>query len=116
MQGKRRPGDRFGTQFRQRFPHPREVGRIGEDAKSMSRLNSGAPSNTHAGPPMSRARTRCARIEERTLRIGFGINKTSEGEVSLPELSAFSTAWCGCEPLPFGPLTANQLLRLNHGG
>jgi len=27
----------------------------------------------HACPPMGRARTRCARIEERTLRIGFGI-------------------------------------------
>jgi hypothetical protein len=42
-------------------------------AKSASRLNYAAPYNTHAWPPINKARTRCFRIEERTLSIGFGI-------------------------------------------
>src|SRR5665213_114003 len=63
---------------------------------------------------MSRARTRCARIEERTLRIGFGIKRASQREVGLPEFLAFQPALDGREPIPFGPFACNQLFRLNH--
>jgi hypothetical protein len=63
---------------------------------------------------MRRARTRCARIEERTLSIGFGIKRTSEGEIGLPELFAFLPALNGGEPIPLGPLGSHQLFGLNH--
>ena len=64
---------------------------------------------------MSRARTRYARIEERTLRIGFGIKRAPEREIGLPELLAFQPALNGREPIPLGPFAANQFFRLNHG-
>src|SRR5580658_1712342 len=64
---------------------------------------------------MSRARTRRARIEERTLRIGFGIKRASEGEIGLPELLAFQPALRRRKPKPFGPFLSNQFFRLNHG-
>lgn len=47
-------------------------------AKSETLLNSAAPQNTRACPPVSRQRTRCAAIEERTLSIGFGIKGASQ--------------------------------------
>ncbi|PYJ99026.1 MAG: hypothetical protein DME21_11345 [Verrucomicrobia bacterium] len=64
---------------------------------------------------MSKARTRCFRIEERTLRIGFGIKGASEGEIGLPQFLAFQPAFNGREPIPFSPLFSNQFFRLNHG-
>jgi hypothetical protein len=64
---------------------------------------------------MSRARTRRARIEERTLRIGFGIKRASQREIGLPELLAFQPALHRRKPIPFGPFLSNQLFRLNHG-
>jgi hypothetical protein len=63
---------------------------------------------------MSRARTRCARIEERTLSIGFGIKRASEGEIGLPEFFAFLPALHRREPIPLGPLISDQLFGLNH--
>jgi hypothetical protein len=54
------------------------------------------------------------RIEERTLRIGFGIKGASQREVDLPELFAFQPSLDGREPIPFGPFAADQLFRLNH--
>ena len=63
---------------------------------------------------MSKARTWLARIEERTLRIGFGIKCASEGEIGLPEPLAFQPALNGGEPVPLGPFGFNQLFRLNH--
>jgi len=62
---------------------------------------------------MSSARTRCARIEERTLRIGFGIKRTSQREVGLPELLALQPALCGREATPLGPFVAHQVFRLD---
>ncbi len=40
---------------------------------SYSEMTFGIRSNTHAWPPISRHWTWCCRIEERILRIGFGI-------------------------------------------
>jgi hypothetical protein len=81
----------------------------------VSRLNSAAPYDAQAGPPMSRARTRCARIEESALRIGFGIKGTSEGEAGRPQLLALQPALDRREPIPLRPLGTGQLLRSNHG-
>src|SRR5262245_1324194 len=64
---------------------------------------------------MSRARTRCARIEERTLRIGFGIKRASQREIGLPELLAFQPALNRSKPIPFGPLIAHQFFWPSHG-
>ncbi|PYJ84425.1 MAG: hypothetical protein DME22_12905 [Verrucomicrobia bacterium] len=64
---------------------------------------------------MSKARTRRFRIKERTLRIGFGIKRASEGEIGLPEFLAFQPTFNGREPIPFSPLFSNQFFRLNHG-
>src|SRR3990172_612706 len=61
--------------------------------RSVSRLNSAAPYNTHACPPINRARTRCAWIEERTLRIGFGINRTSQNQERLPQFLALQPSF-----------------------
>ena len=83
-------------------------------AKSVSRLNSAAPYNTHACPPMSRARTRCTRIEERTLRIGFGIKRSSERQIGLPQLLALEPTLRWREPIPLDPFVFDELLRPNH--
>jgi hypothetical protein len=56
------------------------------------------------------------RIEERTLRIGFGIKRASKGEIGMLEFFALQPALNRCEPVPFGPLTTNQFFRLNHAG
>jgi hypothetical protein len=45
--------------------------------KSVSRLNSAPPYKTHAWPPMSRHFTPLVFIEERTLRIGLGVKRSS---------------------------------------
>jgi len=63
---------------------------------------------------MSRARTRCARIEERTLRIGFGIKRASERQIGLPQLLALQPALHGGEPIPLDPLVFDEVLGLNH--
>src|SRR5262245_3006502 len=38
-----------------------------------------------AWPPISRARTWWFRKVERTLRIGFGVKRSSQGEIGFPE-------------------------------
>ncbi len=83
-------------------------------ARSVSRLNSAAPYNTQAWPPISRARTRCAWIEERTLRIGFGIKRASQHQVALPEFLALPPTLERMEAVPLRPLLADQILCLYH--
>src|SRR5437867_910616 len=63
---------------------------------------------------MSRARTRRARIEERTLSIGFGIKRASQGEIGLPELLALQPALDRRERIPLGPFLTDQVFRLDH--
>lgn len=63
---------------------------------------------------MSRARTPRERIEERTLRIGFGIKGASKSNIGLPQFFAFQPALSGRELIPLGPLLANQLFWLNY--
>jgi RHS repeat-associated protein len=46
-------------------------------ARSVPRLNSTAPYNTHAWPPISRLLTWCERSVEGTLRIGFGVKRAT---------------------------------------
>ncbi len=48
------------------------------------------------------------------MRIGFGIKSTSQREIGLPELFALKPALNWRQPIPFGPLLFNQLLRLKH--
>jgi hypothetical protein len=59
---------------------------------------------------MRSARTRCAWIEERTLRIGLRIKRATEGEVSVPELLGFAPASQRREPIPFSPFLAYEFL------
>src|ERR1051325_2918271 len=67
---------------------------------SVSRLNWTAPYNTHAWPPISRYRTwRVVRVE-RTLRIGFGIKRTSHRQVKFPQLHRLAPAFLRREALP----------------
>ena len=61
-----------------------EIGRVREDREIVSRLNSAAPYNTQACPPINRARTSQFRKVERTLRIGFGVKSTSLGKILGP--------------------------------
>src|SRR5215813_14833843 len=82
-------------------------------ARSRSRLNSAAPYDTHACPPMSRARTRCARIEERTLSIGLGIKRASEREEGGPEFGVLAPSFGGCQAIPIGPLWPHEFLGTN---
>ena len=78
-------------------------------------LNSPEPDNFFNPSLLGGFRAILFGVEERTLRIGFGIKGASEREVGLPELLAFQPALHGREPIPLGPFVANQLLRLNHG-
>ena len=81
----------------------------------LSRLNSAAPYHTQAWPPMSRHWTWCSRIEERTLRIGFGIKGASKCKVSLPETRSLCPALSRSQPIPLGPLLAHQFFCADHG-
>lgn len=71
---------------------------------SRSRLNSAAPYNTQAWPPMRSACTSCVRSVERTLVIGFGVKRASEGQEPVPQLRALLPALLGREPVPLEPL------------
>ena len=82
----------------------------------LSRLNSAAPYNTQARPPISRHWTWCSRIEERTLRIGLGIKGTSKCKVSLLETRDLCPALSRSQPIPLGPLLTHQFFCANHGG
>lgn len=83
-------------------------------ARSVSRLNSAAPYNTQACPPISKHWTWCFWIEERTLRIGFGIKGASKCKIGLPETRGLRPALGRGEPVPLGPFLTHQLLRANH--
>ena len=78
-------------------------------------LNSAAPYNTQAWPPISRHWTWCSRIEERTLRIGFGIKGASKCKVNLPEARGLCPALSRSQPIPLGPLLAHQFFGADHG-
>src|SRR5256885_15287616 len=83
-------------------------------ARSVSRLNSAAPYNTHAWPPMSRHRTPFVRIEERTLRIGFGIKGTTQRQVRLPQSRAGVPALLRRHQVPFEPLAGPEVVEFGH--
>src|ERR1700736_2012648 len=69
-------------------------------ARSRSRLNSAAPYRMQAWPPMSRKRTRRFWIEERTLTIGLGVKRSSQGQEGGPQLLGFGPALCRCQRPP----------------
>jgi hypothetical protein len=83
-------------------------------AKSVSRLNSAAPYNTHACPPMRSARARCAAIEERTVRIGFGIKRSSERQERQPQSFGFAPPLARGEAVPCRPFRPDQVVRIPH--
>jgi hypothetical protein len=64
---------------------------------------------------MSRHRTRCAAIEERTLSIGFGIKGASQGKIGLPKYRALLPALNWREQIPFCPLFSHKFLRTQIG-
>lgn len=80
----------------------------------VSRLDFAAPCNTLASPPVSKARTRCFRIETRTLRIGLWIKRSSRSQERLPKSVAFQPAPRRAQAMPFRPFLAHQLFGSNH--
>src|SRR4051812_15604238 len=86
----------------------------GSRARSRSRLNSAAPYNTQAWPPINRWATRCLRIVERALRIGLGIKRASHRDVVVPEPGALLPALPGGHPVPVGPLRLADVLDRDH--
>src|SRR5207244_3902512 len=82
-------------------------------ARSTSRLNSAAPYDTHACPPMSSARTRCARIEERTLSIGLGIKRASQRQERRPKFAALAPSFGRRQAEPLRPLRSYDVLGTN---
>ncbi len=83
-------------------------------AKSVSRLNSAAPYNTHAWPPIKRHCTRCAFIEKRTLSIGLGVKRTSQQQVRRPKLLALAPALLGRHSIPLCPFSADDVFGVDH--
>lgn len=63
---------------------------------------------------MRRARTRCFWIEERTLRIGFGIKRASQHQVAGPEFLTLGPPLGGREAVPFRPFLADKLFGRHH--
>jgi len=82
-------------------------------ARSRSRLNSAAPYDTHAWPPMSSALTRCARIEERTLSIGLGIKRAPQRQERCPKFAALAPSFGRRQAKPLGPLRPDEILGAN---
>jgi len=64
---------------------------------------------------MRRARTRCACIEERTLRIGFRIKRSLPRQIDLPQLLALQPALGRRETIPLRPFVTDKLFRRNPG-
>src|ERR1035437_4441296 len=64
---------------------------------------------------MRRARTRCFWIEERTLRIGFGIKRASQHQVTGPEFLTLGPPLGGRQAVPLRPFPADKLFRRHHG-
>ena len=69
----------------------------------MSRLNSAAPYNTQACPPMSRDRTWWFQKVERPVWIGFGIKGASQGQELLAQALALAPALGGSHLVPVEP-------------
>ncbi len=86
----------------------------GSRATSTSRLNSAAPYNTHAWPPINRWSTRCFRIVERALRIGLGIKRASHGYEVVPEPGALVPALRGRQQIPVDPLRLPDVFGCDH--
>ena len=63
---------------------------------------------------MRSARTRLASIEERTLRIGFGIKRSSEGKEGLPQLLALREPLLGRQSVPFRPFLTGHIFGAYH--
>jgi hypothetical protein len=49
------------------------------------------------------------RIEERALRIGLRLKRSSEREIGVPELLGFAKTLGGGEGVPFGPLRSDEV-------
>lgn len=62
---------------------------------------------------MRSARTRCVRIEKRTLSIGFGIKRAPECEERLPEFSAFQPSLSRGHTVPLSPLGIDKVLSVD---
>ncbi len=77
-------------------------------AKSESLSNSAAPQNPQAWPPISRHRTCCSAIEERTPGIGFRIKDASKRDVSLPEPGTLLSPLQRTHPVPLRPFFAEK--------
>ena len=70
--------------------------------------NSAAPQNPQAWPPISRHRTCCSAIEERTPGIGFRIKDASKRDVSLPEPGTLLSPLQRTHPVPLRPFFADK--------
>src|SRR4051812_46563933 len=55
--------------------------------------------------------TRCVRIEERTLSIGFGIKRAPQGAERRPEFTALAQAFGRREGVPLRPLGTYEIFR-----
>lgn len=89
--------------------------RHGNEVDSEGQLNSAAPYNAQAWLPISRDWTWCVRIEAGTLRTGFGIQGASKCKVSLPEARHHCPELSRSQPVPLGPLLADQFFSADHG-
>src|SRR4029078_9689482 len=86
----------------------------GSRARSRSRLNSAAPYNTQAWPPINRWSTRCLRIVERALRIGLGIKGASHGHIVMPEPGALFPALLRRHANPGRPFRLAEVVDRDH--
>jgi len=50
-------------------------------------------------------------IEERTLSIGLGVKRSSQGKIGLPQLHGFAKSFLGGEAIPFRPLLTGDFFR-----
>src|SRR5882724_10894446 len=62
---------------------------------------------------MRSALTRCLRIEERTLSIGFGIKRAAKREERRPEFTALPHPLRGRHGVPLRPLGTDEILGAN---
>jgi hypothetical protein len=62
---------------------------------------------------MSRLHTRCERSVERTLWIGLGIKRSSQGEEGHPQPLALQPSLLGREANPLGPLLSVEVFRVD---
>ncbi len=91
-----RNGDHLRLQFLQGFVESGEILRAGKYREISVAAKVGCAAEHARLAAHYRARTRCARIEERTLSIGFGVKRATKVEVSLPELLRLAPALKRC--------------------